>query len=175
VKNNIVFSFELICIVLANTSVFPIGSRCASHPCQNGGACYDYRSVDGYLCSCPAPYKGLHCHVHDKSCPESQCGDRLGKILPVCKPFTNDMALDYICLCYDWNRRPFGFSFAANNCYTDELFDPSCERETGVGAIPFTNKGFYICPWISERVFIKSCPLHHVWNGTQKECVLENY
>ncbi len=164
----------MICIVLANTSVFPIGSRCASRPCQHDGVCFDFSSADGYLCQCPYPYEGLHCHVYEKPCPKSLCGGRVGKIVPVCKPFTNDLALDYICLCYDWNRHPFDFSYALNNCHTDELFDPKCEGEAGVGALPFTNKGFSVCPWRTNTVLIKSCPLHHVWNNTQKECVLEN-
>jgi hypothetical protein len=90
------------------------------------------------------------------------------------KVYTNDMALDYICFCYDWSRRPVTLSYAANNCHTDELFDPKCEGERPVGALPFTNKGFYICPRSIKLPIIKSCALHHVWNDTQKECVLEN-
>jgi hypothetical protein len=86
------------------------------------------------------------------------------------------MALDYVCYCYDWSRRPsLLLSYAANNCYTEELFVPKCEEdEYHVGALPFTNKGFYICLKGGLPVIIKSCVLHHVWNDTQKECVLEN-
>ncbi len=164
----------MICIVLANTSVFPIGSRCASRPCQHDGVCFDFSSVDGYLCQCPAPYEGLNCHLHEKPCPKSRCGGGLGKILPVCKRFTNDMALDYLYVCYDWDRKPYGFGYAVNNCLTEKLFNPKCEGEPPVGALPFTNKGFYICPLRMNSVFIRSCPLHHVWNDTQKECVFEN-
>jgi hypothetical protein len=163
----------VICIVLANTSVFPIGSRCASQPCQNGGACFDFSSADGYLCLCPSPYEGLHCHLLRKSCSQSECGGIVGKIKAECKTYTTDMALDYICYCYDWSRRPWSMSYAANNCFTDQLFAPKCEGKPFAGAIPFTNKGFYICPTGAD-LFIKSCALHHVWNDTQKECVLEN-
>jgi hypothetical protein len=152
----------------------PIESRCASQPCQNGGACVDFSSVDGYLCQCRYPYKGLHCHLLENSCPKSQCGSRVDNIVPACMTYTNDMALDYICFCYDWNRNPVSLSYAANNCNTDELFVPKCEGEHPVGALPFTNKGFYICPWDTKTLLIKSCTLHHVWNDTQKECVLEN-
>jgi hypothetical protein len=84
------------------------------------------------------------------------------------------MALDYVCFCYDWNREPIGLSYAANNCYTDELFVPKCEGEPPAGALPFTNKGFYICSGGAKSEIILSCALHHVWNDTQKECVLEN-
>jgi hypothetical protein len=163
----------VICIVLANTSVFPIGSRCASQPCQNGGVCFDFSSADGYLCQCRSPYKGLHCHLLDKPCPQSQCGGRIGNITAYCKPYTTDMALDYICYCYDWTYQPSVLSFAANNCYTDENFGPKCEGKPSAGAIPFTNKGFYGC-LMGTDLFIRPCALHHVWNDTQKECVLEN-
>ncbi len=174
-KNKIGFCFEVICIVLANTSVFPIGSRCASKPCQNGGVCFDFLSADGYLCQCSVPYSGLHCHLLQKSDPESDCGGTAGKFHPGYKIYTNDMALDYICYCYDWSRRPVvTLSYAPNNCYTDELFVPKCVGEPPVGALPFTNKGFYICSTDRKSLSIRSCALHHVWNDTQKECVLEN-
>ncbi len=91
----------------------------------------------------------------------------------MCKPFTNDKALDYFCYCYDYNREPVGLKIAANNCYTDKLFVPTCEGDPPVGALAFTNKAFYICPSKTTDLLIKSCPLHHVWNDTQKECVLE--
>ncbi len=86
------------------------------------------------------------------------------------------MALDYICFCYVKSRRGYddAWRYAANNCYTDELFVPKCEGNPPVGALPFTNKGFYICPWDTKSLFIRSCALHHVWNDTQKECVIEN-
>jgi hypothetical protein len=165
----------MICIILANTSVFPIGSRCASQPCQNGGVCFDFSSVDGYLCLCSYPYQGLHCHLLEKPIPESLCGGQVGKMSPMYYVYTNDMALDYICFCYDYSRRPVvTLSYAASNCYTDELFVLTCEGEPPVGALPFTNKGFYICPWGTESLIIMSCALHHVWNDTRKECVLEN-
>jgi len=159
-----------------NTTVFPIGSRCASQPCQNGGVCFDLSSVDSYVCHCSYPYKGLHCHLLDKSsCPISQCGrDRVGKFIPVCRYYTTDKALDYICFCYSKSGRYADLRYAANNCYTDELFSPKCEGEPPVGALPFTNKGFYICPMSTKSPLVLSCPLHHVWNNTQKECVLEN-
>jgi len=156
-----------------NRSVFPIGSRCASQPCQNGGACFDFSSADGYLCQCPFPYKGLHCHLLDKSCPESACGGRIGKIVPWCRSFTTDMALDYICFCYDWSRQPAGLSYAANNCYTDQLFASKCDGEPQVGALSFTNKGFYICQR-GRDLFMESCALHHVWNDTKNKCVFQN-
>ncbi|CAF3001496.1 unnamed protein product [Rotaria sp. Silwood2] len=82
-----------------NTSVFPIGSRCASQSCQNGGICFDFSSADGYLCQCPYANKDLHCHLLYKPCPESECGGRVGRFVPWCKPYTNDMALDYVCFC----------------------------------------------------------------------------
>ena len=88
------------------------------------------------------------------------------------------MALDYVCLCYDGNRQQRAFSYAANNCYTDEIYVLKCKGDPSVGALPFTNKGFYICPFgvgeSSYSMLIRSCALHHVWNDTQKECVLEN-
>ena len=173
-KNKIVFRFEVICIILANTSVFPIGSRCAAQPCQNGGVCFDFSSADGYLCHCPYLYKGLHCHLFQNICPESRCGDIVGNIVPDCYPYTNDMALNHFCRCYDWSSRPLGLTYAANNCHTDKLFVPKCEGDPPVGAVLFTNKGFYICLNDRKRLFIQSCPLQHVWNDTKKECVLEN-
>ena len=173
-KKKIVFWFAVICIVLANTSVFLIGSRCASQPCQNGGVCFDFSAADGYLSQCPYPYKGLHCHLVEKSCSESECSGRVGKIAPTYKAYTNDMALDYICFCHDGSRWSVALSYAAKHCYIDELFVPKCEGEPPIGALPFTNKGFYICPRSTESLYIKSCALHHVRNETQKEFVLEN-
>ena len=34
-------------------------NECDSSPCQNGGTCLD--DVNGYSCSCAAPYAGTHC------------------------------------------------------------------------------------------------------------------
>jgi hypothetical protein len=59
----IIFRFEVLCVVLANTTVFPAGSRCASQPCQNGGLCYDFLSADAYYCRCFPPYTSLHYHL----------------------------------------------------------------------------------------------------------------
>ncbi len=67
------------------------------------------------------------------------------------------MALDYICVCYEKNRRYDYVRYAANNCYTDELFIPKCEGNPPVGALLYTNKGFYICPWDTESLHIISC------------------
>ncbi|CAF1406621.1 unnamed protein product [Adineta steineri] len=57
-----------------NKSVFPTGSRCAAQPCQNGGVCFDFSSADAYLCHCPLPYEGLHCHLLQNYCFDSSCG-----------------------------------------------------------------------------------------------------
>ncbi len=86
------------------------------------------------------------------------------------------MALDYICVCYVKSREGYSdaWRYAAKNCYTEELFLPKCEGNPPVGALSFTNKGYYMCPWNTKKAFIKSCALHHVWNDTQKECVIEN-
>lgn len=164
----------MICMFLANTSVFPSGSRCASQPCQNGGVCFDFRSADGYICQCPYPYKGLHCHTVDKPYPKSGCGRRIGTMSPGIRVFTTDMALDYTCGCHDWSRRPVvTVGYVANNCHTEKIFFPECEEVPRVGALPFTNKGFYVCQINTNSVYIQSCLLHHVWNDTQKECVLD--
>ncbi|CAF1448707.1 unnamed protein product [Adineta steineri] len=157
-----------------NTSVFPTGSRCAAQPCQNGGVCFDFSSADAYLCHCPLPYEGLHCHLLQNYCFNSGCGGTIGNMSTECYPYTNNMALQHSCRCHDWSTRPFVISFAGKNCYTEKLFVPKCEGEPPVGAVPFTNKGFYICLYNRTRLFIKSCPLQHVWNDTKKECVLEN-
>ncbi|CAF1197577.1 unnamed protein product [Adineta steineri] len=157
-----------------NTSVFPIGSRCAAQPCQNGGVCFDFSSADAYLCHCPLPYEGLHCHLLRNDCPTSRCGGVIGSIFPECFSYTNDMALNHFCRCHDSSTQPSRISFAGNNCHTEKLFVPKCEGEPPVGAVPFTNKGFYICLNNRKTLFMQSCPLQHVWNDTKKECVLEN-
>jgi hypothetical protein len=64
---------------------------------------------------------------------------------------------------------------ALNNCQDkDQLFNPNCSLAEPVGAVPYTNKGFYICPGNKFTAFVQPCPLNHVWNNKRKECILEN-
>jgi hypothetical protein len=64
---------------------------------------------------------------------------------------------------------------ALNNCQDkDQFFYPNCDPAEGVGAVPFTNKAFYICPAGEFTAFVQPCPLNHVWNDTRKQCIPEN-
>ena len=163
---------ELSC-VLANATVFPKGSRCASQPCQNGGVCFDFPSADAYACHCYYPYQGLHCHLTMHRC--GRCGGpitKTTKITPLCRSYTSDMALNYTCACYDNRNNSRAVSYALNDCLHKEPYVLKCDEEHLVGALPFTNKGFYNCPF-GNLMLIESCRLHHVWNDTRKECVPE--
>ena len=57
------------------------------------------------------------------------------------------MTLDHICACYDTSRGPLIVRYAMNDCYNDESYVLKCDGEHLVGALPFTNKGYYICPF----------------------------
>jgi len=70
--------------------------ECASLPCVNGGTCYQSgRTVEGfqpgYLCVCPASYRGVDCELG--VCDSSPCG--LGGL---CLP-DNDEDRGYSCQC----------------------------------------------------------------------------
>ncbi len=66
--------FEVLCVVLANTTVFPAGSRCVSQPCQNGGLCYDFFISGRLLLS-------LFSSIYWSS---------LSSMVPMCEPYTSD-------------------------------------------------------------------------------------
>ncbi|CAF1009422.1 unnamed protein product [Adineta steineri] len=155
-----------------NTTIFPVGSRCASKPCGDRGLCYDFPSADGYYCECYHPYTGLNCQAEYRECPQFACGNRTSEIFPICFDYTSDKALSYICTCLMINAS-MEMRFALNNCHNEKLFSLNCDGAERVGAVPFTNKGFYICSG-SVGVSVRSCDLHHVWNDTQKECVPEH-
>jgi len=151
--------------------VFPTGSRCASQPCQNGGLCFDFSSADAYFCYCFAPYTGLHCHLKQWKClPPSPCGVRTSEMVPSCQSYTSDRALHYSCYCY-MPCMSHTLGIALNNCHDkNQLFIPKCEKKKEIGAVPFTNKAYYIC--LSEGyVTLEPCWLNHVWNTTQKKNV----
>ncbi|CAF1345014.1 unnamed protein product [Rotaria sordida] len=156
-----------------NTRVYPAGSRCALKPCQNGGHCYDLSSADAYHCACSYPYTGVHCQTLHRLCYGDICSDKTSNILAFCHGFTTDKALPYVCLCHMKNATKERF-VALNNCHSGETFHKVCDgKEPFVGALPFTNKAFYIClPGRLDSRLIP-CDLDHVWNDTQKECVPE--
>ena len=164
--------FKLFCIILANTTVFPAGSRCALKPCENNGLCFDLSSADAYHCACHDPYTGVHCQVQERIFPPFICGNITSEITPYDVGFTSDKALPYICVCL---RKDVQYLvFALNNCHNGKLFHKVCDgKEPFVGSVPFTNKAFYICKPDLTQVDVQSCDLHHVWNDTQKECVPE--
>ncbi|CAF5133349.1 unnamed protein product, partial [Rotaria sp. Silwood1] len=127
-----------------NTTVFPAGSRCALKPCENDGLCFDLSSADAYHCVCRDPYTGVHCQIQERIYPPFICGNRTSKILPYSQTFTSDKALPYICVCYIKGLRYV--VYALNNCHNEKLFHKVCDgKEPFVGALPFTNKAFYIC------------------------------
>ncbi len=167
--------YGLICIILANGSVLPAGSRCASQPCQNGGLCVDFSSVDGYYCLCKPPYTGLHCESQEQLCPMLPCGHRTSEMKPYCTRFPSGMAFNYTCSCHFISPAP-RMALVLNNCQDkDQLFYPNCGNQVeGVGAVPFTNKAFYICPGSELTASLRPCPLNHVWNDTRKRCIPEN-
>ncbi|CAF1026001.1 unnamed protein product [Adineta steineri] len=154
-----------------NTTIFPVGSRCASNPCGDRGVCYDFPSADGYYCECFRPNRGLNCQTEHYECPPFACGNRTSEIFPTCLDFTSDKALPHICGCLVFNASHT--AFALNNCHNEKLFYLKCHEAERVGAVPFTNKGFYICFTGDTRASVRSCDLNHVWNDTQKECVPE--
>ncbi|CAF1026018.1 unnamed protein product [Adineta steineri] len=156
-----------------NTTIFPVGSRCASNPCGDKGLCFDFPSADGYHCECYHPYTGLNCQTEYRECPLFQCGNRTSEMLPMCIDFTSDKALPYICHCFVINGSA-DMTLALDNCHNEKLFSLKCDEVERVGALPFTNKGFYVCTSGILRATFKSCDLHHVWNDTQKECVPEH-
>ncbi|CAF1523772.1 unnamed protein product, partial [Rotaria sordida] len=135
--------------------------------------CFDFSSADAYYCACRFPYTGVHCQTQDRLCSGDICDNKASNILAFCHGFTSDKALPYICICHMKNAPEERF-VALNNCHSGEIFHKVCDgKEPFVGALPFTNKAFYIClpGWVNARV--RSCDLDHVWNYTQKECVLE--
>ncbi len=154
--------------------MFPAGSPCASQPCQNGGLCFDFSSADAYYCGCYPPYTGVHCHLQEWACSfPSPCGVRTREMASVCHPYTSDRALRYSCLCYVPGKSDLR-SIALNNCQDkNQLFTPNCTEEKEIGAVPFTNKAYYICN-SRNHVILEPCWLNHVWNNTQKACVPEN-
>jgi hypothetical protein len=155
----------------ANQTISPIGSRCASQPCQNGGKCYDFPSADAFLCVCPPLYEGVHCHARTRVCSGYICGSRdLEGLFPSCISFASDRALRYICDCWTGNV----LYYTSFDCEKGERYYPKCdENVSSVGAVPFTNKAYLVCLKGSSGPFIKSCRVGHVWNDTQKECMQE--
>jgi hypothetical protein len=174
VKNNVIFSLEVNCCIvcLANVTVFAKGSRCASHPCQNGGVCFDFPSADVIFV-----IVNLHIKVfivislYTDAPSVVVCQQK--KFFPSSQPFTSDMALNYTCHCHNNTQGSRAVSYALDDCFSNETYVLKCDEEHLVGALPFTNKGFYICPFGSWMA-IESCRLHHVWNDTRKECVPES-
>jgi hypothetical protein len=85
------------------------------------------------------------------------------------------MALNYSCHCYDiTTKNSRAVSDVLDDCLNNEPYVLKCDEEQHlVGALPFPNKRFYICP-SGTWMLIKSCRLHHVWNDTRKECVPES-
>jgi hypothetical protein len=123
---------------------------------------------------CLSTYTGVNCQTEERPCSPYACGNRTSEILPTCYTFTSDKALPYICICYIFEslKEP---SLALNNCHTEKLFHKLCDgHESFVRALPFTNKGYYVCQSGSSNMRFGSCALHHVWNDTQKECVPEH-
>ncbi|PFX27383.1 Neurogenic locus Notch protein [Stylophora pistillata] len=45
--------------------------ECSSNPCLNRGVCND--QVNGYVCTCPAGYTGLHCETDIHECSSNPC------------------------------------------------------------------------------------------------------
>ena len=166
--NVIWFIFE------ADQTILPIGSRCASQPCQNGGTCFDFPSADAFLCLCPPSYEGVHCHARTRMCEKTACGGDSVQMKGACRSFPSDRALSYYCECHKEADDFLDVYFAPSNCYKDDLYKPICAvRENGAVAIPFTNKGYYVYRHGDIFSFLQSCRLGHVWNDTQKECVQE--
>ncbi|CAF0987194.1 unnamed protein product [Adineta steineri] len=156
-----------------NTTIFPAGSRCASKPCGDRGVCFDFPSADGYHCECYSPYAGLNCQTEHHRCPRFACGNRTSKIVPMCIDFAFDKALPHVCHCLVKGNTE-DKHFALNSCHNEKLFSMKCAGAERVGAVPFTNKGFYICFTGSINASVRSCDLDRVWNDTQKECVPEH-
>ncbi|CAF1320436.1 unnamed protein product [Adineta steineri] len=156
-----------------NTTIFPAGSRCASNPCGDRGLCSDFPSADGYHCECDPPYAGLNCQTEYRRCSIFECGNRTSKIVPLCVGFASDKALPHVCTCLVKGATKDTY-FALNNCHNEKLFSLKCAGAERVGAVPFSNKAFYICFTGSINASVRSCDLHHVWNDTQKECVPEH-
>ncbi|CAF1315211.1 unnamed protein product [Adineta steineri] len=156
-----------------NNTIFPVGSRCASKPCGDRGLCYDFPSADGYHCQCDPPYTGLNCQTEYRRCSIFACGNRTSKIVPMCVDYASDKALARVCTCLVKGATKDTY-FALNNCHNEKLFSLKCAGAERVGAVPFSNKAFYICYTGSINASVRPCDLHHVWNDTQKECVPEH-
>jgi hypothetical protein len=163
---NFSFIFEV------NQTILPNGSRCASQPCQNGGICFDFPSADAFLCACPYPYEGVHCHLRRQSCSPNVCGPTdFGRMLPRCIRFPSDRALRYFCHCYANDDISY---YTPYDCGKGERYYIDCdEKGLRVGAVPFTNKAYFVCLDYFNIPVIQSCRLGHVWNDTQKECIPE--
>ncbi|CAF1342182.1 unnamed protein product [Adineta steineri] len=156
-----------------NTTIFSVGSRCASKPCGDRGLCSDFPSADGYHCQCDYPYTGLNCQTEYRRCPRFACGNRTSKIVPMCVDYASDKALPRVCTCLVKGNTA-DKHFALNNCHNETLFSLKCDGAERVGAVPFSNKAFYICYTGSINASVRPCDLDHVWNDTQKECVPEH-
>ena len=92
----------------------------------------------------------------------------------VCRSFPSDRVLSYYCECQKEVDDRLDVYFASSNCYKDDLYELSCVGTWhGVLAVPFTNKGYYVCRHGFLLSFVQSCRVGHVWNNTQKECVQE--
>jgi len=102
------------------------------------------------------------------------CGVRTSQVIPGCLRRTSDMALNYTCACYIISPLKDWAFILDNGEDTDQLFFPKCGTEKSVDAVPFTNKGFYICLGRKFTASAESCPLHHIWNDKHKECEIEN-
>jgi hypothetical protein len=65
-------------------------------------------------------------------------------------------------------------TLALNNCDDkNQLFAANCNGEREFGAVPFTNKAYYICTRKGVAI-LEPCWLNHVWNDILKKCVPEN-
>jgi hypothetical protein len=111
-------------------------------------------------------------------CEKNACGGVSSQMKGVCRSFPSDRALSYYCECHKeidaFYHSFLEVYFAPSNCHKDHLYKPSCEAiRDGVVAVPFTNKGYYVCRRRHLLSFVRSCRVGHVWNDTQKECVQE--
>jgi hypothetical protein len=107
-------------------------------------------------------------------CKKNACGTVSNQMEAVCRSFPSDRALSYYCECRKEVDDVFEVYFAPSNCHTDDLYMLSCGgMRNDVVAVPFTNKGYYVCYRGYLLTFVQSCRIGHVWNDTQKECVHE--
>ncbi len=74
----------------------------------------------------------------------------------MCEPYTSDKALRYSCIC-NMSDGSHLDSIARNNSHDkNQLFVSNCNEEKETGAVPFTNKAYYIC-WSTRSVILEPC------------------